>query len=260
MENLLVFYGDVVRNGISGLDVSQCESMNVVVKDMENLDFAEVRKCIRVQFGPEMRGKKMTVEAVICVGGDDGTAPRWGLREVKGNNSWRTYMRFATTPGAAMFQRPMVYVQFISPSDEPGCSSGAPEAQLAITGGPSSGRSEPMELELVPDPGYWSAVVDISERMEGLPEALDDDDDDHSSGSSSSEEEGVGPSQRAVAGPMPEDFLQTMTIRNEYHSVAGLGEASLEVGHSFPDKDSADQAIKRYALSISRQHRVKQSD
>jgi hypothetical protein len=51
-----------------------------------------------------------------------------------------------------------------------------------------------------------------------------------------------------------------MTIRNEYHSVAGLGEASLEVGHSFSDKDSADQAIKRYAFSISWQHRVKQSD
>jgi hypothetical protein len=51
-----------------------------------------------------------------------------------------------------------------------------------------------MELELVPDPSYWSAVVDISERMDGLPEALDDEDDGHSSGSSSSEEEGVGPS------------------------------------------------------------------
>jgi hypothetical protein len=41
---------------------------------------------------------------------------------------------------------------------------------------------------------------------------------------------------------------QTMTIRNEYHSIAGLNEASLEIGHSFPDKDFADQAIKRYAL------------
>jgi hypothetical protein len=61
MENLLVFYGDMVHEGISGLDVSHCESRNVVVRDMGNLDFAEVRKCIRVQFGPEMRGKKMTV-------------------------------------------------------------------------------------------------------------------------------------------------------------------------------------------------------
>jgi hypothetical protein len=109
----------------------------------------------------------MTVEAVICVGRDDGTAPRWGLREVKGNISWRTYMRFTTMPGATMFQRPMVYVQFVSPTDEPGCSRSAPEEQLAITGGPSSGRSEPMELELVPDSGYWSAVIDISERMKG---------------------------------------------------------------------------------------------
>jgi hypothetical protein len=90
MKNLLVFYGDVVRDEISGLDVSHCESMNVVVREIENLDFAEVRKCIRMQFGPEMWGKKMTIGAVICVGGDDGTALRWGLREVKGNNSWRT--------------------------------------------------------------------------------------------------------------------------------------------------------------------------
>jgi hypothetical protein len=38
--NLLVFYGDVVRDGISGLDVSQCESINIVVRDMENLDLS----------------------------------------------------------------------------------------------------------------------------------------------------------------------------------------------------------------------------
>jgi hypothetical protein len=110
MKNLLVFYGDMVHDGNSGLNVSHYESINIVVRDMENLDFTEVRKCIRIQFGPEMRGKKMTVEAVICVGGDDGTVPHWSLWEVQGNNSWRTYMRFATTPGSAMFQRPMVYV------------------------------------------------------------------------------------------------------------------------------------------------------
>jgi hypothetical protein len=40
--------------------------------------------------------------------------------------------------------------RFLSPSDEPGCSSSAPEAQLAIAGIPSSGPSEPMECELVP--------------------------------------------------------------------------------------------------------------
>jgi hypothetical protein len=51
MKNVLVFYRDVVHDGISGLDVSHRESINVVVRDMENLDFADMRKCIRVQFG-----------------------------------------------------------------------------------------------------------------------------------------------------------------------------------------------------------------
>ncbi|XP_071678087.1 uncharacterized protein [Lolium perenne] len=59
---------------------------------------------------------------------------------------------------------------------------------------------------------------------------------------------------------MDPDFLQTMTISNKFRSVPGLGEASLQVGQTFPDKDSADQAMKRYALGISREHRVKQSD
>jgi hypothetical protein len=51
MKNLLVLHRDVVHDGIFGLDVSQCESINIVVRDMENLDFVDMRKCIRVQFG-----------------------------------------------------------------------------------------------------------------------------------------------------------------------------------------------------------------
>jgi hypothetical protein len=34
MENLLVFYGDVVHDGISGLDVFYCESINIIVSDV----------------------------------------------------------------------------------------------------------------------------------------------------------------------------------------------------------------------------------
>ena len=33
MENLCVFYGDVVRDDIIGVNVSNCESMKVVIKE-----------------------------------------------------------------------------------------------------------------------------------------------------------------------------------------------------------------------------------
>jgi hypothetical protein len=37
---------------------------------------------------------------------------------VKSDRNWDTYMRFASTPGAAMYREPMVYVQFISCDDD----------------------------------------------------------------------------------------------------------------------------------------------
>ena len=100
------------------------------------------------------------------------------------------------------------------------------------------------------DTGYWSAAVDMSEHVEGLPEALDDD--DHSSASSESSGEEDVPPQRAVAAALQPGFLQDMSITNEFRSVSGLGARSLEVGQVFPDKKSAYQAINRYAITLHR--------
>jgi hypothetical protein len=88
MENLVVFYGEVVRDEFGGVDFSNCDSMEVAVIDMVNTTFADVRKCIRVPFGQGMRGMRMTVEALICVEGNDRTGPpRWGLRQVKNDTN-----------------------------------------------------------------------------------------------------------------------------------------------------------------------------
>jgi hypothetical protein len=53
MDNLLVYYGDVVREGPSGVDVSMCGSTTVVVRDMVQVGYAAVRRCIRAAFGRE---------------------------------------------------------------------------------------------------------------------------------------------------------------------------------------------------------------
>jgi hypothetical protein len=65
-----VYYGDVVRDGPSGVDVSTCGSTTVVVRDMVQVGYAAVRRCIRAAFGPELRGKQMTMEAFVvgCCG------------------------------------------------------------------------------------------------------------------------------------------------------------------------------------------------
>ena len=91
-------------------------------------------------------------------------------------------MRFASNPNNSMFGQPMVYVEFISVTDVAECSSRGGEVELAITSAPSVGPSEPTSGQPVYDTRYWSMAVDMSEHVEGLPEALDDD--DHSSASS----------------------------------------------------------------------------
>ena len=58
MENLLVYYGNVLQDGPFGVDVSLCGSTTVVVRDMVNVGYAAVRRCIRAVFGPGMQGKK----------------------------------------------------------------------------------------------------------------------------------------------------------------------------------------------------------
>jgi hypothetical protein len=42
MKNLLVLYGDVVRDDLSRMNVSNCELINILVRDMVNIDFAKV--------------------------------------------------------------------------------------------------------------------------------------------------------------------------------------------------------------------------
>ena len=104
-----MFYGHIVREGPSGVDVSRCGMTTVVVKDMVNVEYAVVRRCIQAVFGLAMNGKKMTMEAFMDEGGN-----RRVLRRVTGERAWASYMGFASNPNNSMYAQPMVYVEFIS--------------------------------------------------------------------------------------------------------------------------------------------------
>jgi hypothetical protein len=53
--------------------------MKVVVTNVVNKGFVDVRRCIGAKFGPDIRGMKMIVEASIIVGGNDGPRGCWSL-------------------------------------------------------------------------------------------------------------------------------------------------------------------------------------
>ena len=90
----------------------------------------------------------MTMEAFVVDGGSDGTVACWGLRHVTGDQSWGSYMRFASNPNNLVFGQPMVYMEFISVTDVAGCSSRGGEVELAITLAPSISSSEPMATSM----------------------------------------------------------------------------------------------------------------
>ena len=84
----------------------------------------------------------MTMEAFVADGANDGTAAHWSLQPFTGDQSWGSYMRFASNPNNPVFGQPMVHVEFISVTDVAGCSSRGGEVELAITSAPSIGPSK----------------------------------------------------------------------------------------------------------------------
>ncbi|XBI68599.1 hypothetical protein VPH35_047778 [Triticum aestivum] len=195
MENLLMFYGDIIREGPYGLDVSRCTSKRVFVKDMVNSGFMDVKRCIQAEFGPETVGKNMIVEACVVVGRVDGTPARWGLRQVRGDLSWGSYMRFATTPGNSMYGRPMVYVWFVHAGVLRLTTTGGAHTQSVAPMGGNHVREEGVVVPTMNPGPYPSVVVDLNESVEVLSDELDHG--DYASGSSddSDDDEGGDPSQ-----------------------------------------------------------------
>uniref|UniRef100_A0A453GPF5 Uncharacterized protein n=1 Tax=Aegilops tauschii subsp. strangulata TaxID=200361 RepID=A0A453GPF5_AEGTS len=195
MEKLLMFYGDIIRDGPFGVDVSRCRSKRVFVKDMVNTGFMDVKRCIQAEFGPETVGKNMVVKAFVIVGRVDGTPARWGLRQVNGDLSWGSYMRFATTPGNSMYGRPMVYVRFVDAGVLRLTTTGGAHTQSVAPMGGNHVREEGVVVPTVNPGPYPSVVVDHNESAEVLSDELDHG--DYASGSSddSDDEEGGDPSQ-----------------------------------------------------------------
>src|SRR5664279_1102503 len=57
----------------------------------------------------------------------------------------------------------------------------------------------------------------------------------------------------------PED-IEALVAGQDDTSVRGVGATLLQENQHFPSKAAVDQAIRRYAIAISRQHKVKKSD
>ena len=246
MNNLCVFYGDdITRDGPQGLDLSRCQSQYVTVDGMKEISFRDVRRHICTLFGPEMARKKMIVEALICKRFSE--SYRWALRPVKVENSWGSYMKIASTPGAAVYEQPMVYVQFVDAVDEPGSSTAAGALQLSISNMAINteavvGEDVHVEDEDVRIGPYSMAIVDLNERMEGLLDELDSGDDDRADASDDDDEvEGGGPPRtRALAPPMAPEDIQALVIGGDDDYVRGVGATVLQENQQFPSKRSGD--------------------
>uniref|UniRef100_A0A453GPG2 Uncharacterized protein n=2 Tax=Aegilops tauschii subsp. strangulata TaxID=200361 RepID=A0A453GPG2_AEGTS len=250
MEKLLMFYGDIIRDGPFGVDVSRCRSKRVFVKDMVNTGFMDVKRCIQAEFGPETVGKNMVVKAFVIVGRVDGTPARWGLRQVNGDLSWGSYMRFATTPGNSMYGRPMVYVRFVDAGVLRLTTTGGAHTQSVAPMGGNHVREEGVVVPTVNPGPYPSVVVDHNESAEVLSDELDHG--DYASGSSddSDDEEGGDPSQplaiqqRAVV-PSTERWTDSDIARHDamIRDMRGLLEIVLEGLRMVPPLPHSEKAI-----------------
>ena len=59
---------------------------------------------------------------------------------------------------------------------------------------------------------------------------------------------------------MASEDIEALVTGHDDTSVRGVGASILQEGQHFPSKAAVDQAIRRYTIAISRQHKVRKSD
>ena len=250
MNELLVFYGgNVIRDGPCGLDLSQYQFKVARIEGLVEISMSDLRRCIRREFDRETARKKLVIEVVTCRSHGEGSSePLWELHKVTGTVSWAGYMRLVSTPGAAMYGRPMVYVQFVD-RDE-GCSA-ALELQLNATEGSheivlaatedNPTNEEEGQIVTNEDAGpFWSARVDLFEVLPTMPNELDSDEDGEQESDGSEEDggDGGGGARRAIVEEMDELIIQNLVISRDVNSRWGFDECTLMVGQRFSDRKS----------------------
>ena len=197
--------------------------------------------------------KKVVIEAITC------TNYVWELVKVNGSIAWRQYMEIVSQPEAAIHGKPMVYVNFVhrvsgNPDDAEASTSGQAQPE------PEDGSTECAASEgslvpnFVPNEGpetWWSARIDCHEYLsdEALGLESDEDTDPSSDGTDEDAHEAGGP---YVASRLDDIAARSLVRPQEEGSQWGFEADTLLVGKRFPDKVVVQQAIARYALSISR--------
>ena len=79
----------------------------VRAEGLDAMNIHELRSCIRREFVTEATTKKVVIEGITC------TNDVWVLVKVAGSVVWSQYMQIASQPEAAIYGKPMVYVNFV---------------------------------------------------------------------------------------------------------------------------------------------------
>ena len=271
---LRVFYGEfVVRDGPHGLDLTGCPSKMVDIEGLEELSIEDLRRSIRNEFDVEIARRKLVIEAVTCKNVEGNYGLYWELRKVTGSVFWAGYMRLVGVPSGAIYQTPMVYVQFMErPRCNIGEASGSGVRELQVID-----YQEPVPL----DQENNTMIMDQSDGNHGPDEYLfsqvdwyhdvpagseeDVEESDESSEDGQENEASEGPRVHAahvsyVPSRADVETSQYLAMHDEHQSNWGYNGGSPMVGQRYPDKHVAYMAITKWHLVMQRQFRPLRSN
>ena len=222
IQDLFVFHGDaLVRDGPYGADLSNCGRTVIRAPGLKDMSLSDLRRCVRSAFDRTTARKKLRIEALYAsvVGGAGETV--WQLMKVTCDTSWANYMGVVCNPAAAIYARPMVYVQFVErtgTSGVGGSGEAADEEEPALVSGVGGDAGEEVDDgdlrrradNFEPNEGverWWAARIDCHEYLaDQVEEVESEEEEDVETASSEDEEDGEAATGGAVGGVVTTDI------------------------------------------------------
>ena len=268
VANFKIYYGrGTIMEGPEGIDLRYFQSAAVPLPRPEQRTFGAVMRWLFHTFQVDRDVYDLRLS---CLAPRAGQPTYWELVQLKGTNSWQSYVRMAREGGWKLVLLVQAYAKPTPPSaaeqeggadaeEEVGDSSHSAAHTMAEAPGVADAVDED-HAEVAPSVRQASGLADEGEELEALVQRMDLEDQDYmalSEDEGSDDEDDVD--QQAVPSEWNTYQFDNLVVNEGSRVPWEYDQSEVRLGAMYKCKEAVQDAVKFWALSVRRTFTVVKS-